>query len=315
MSQQYPLSEKMAQFVHWNSTFVGADEHIDSIRAAYDALSRNYTMPRDGSLSIHDETFSANGVEIAIRIYQPLGDAPKEGWPAVLYLHGGGWMVGGLDSHEFITAPLCRDLNAVVIAVDYRIAPEAVFPAAFDDCLAAWNYVQAQSGGLNIQTDNIVIAGDSAGGNLAAALTYALRHASIKPKGQALIYPSLTMDFNLPSHKTHANAPLLSTADMEMYRNLYAPDQSTYGDVRLSPLAADEFSGLPPTFVGIAEYDPLSDDGRIYVERLQDDGVEAHLHIGRGLLHSCLRMLRDCAETDQLYQQMMLAIKRMHQQP
>lgn len=313
MSQQYSLSEKMTQFVHWSSTFVGADDHIDSVRAAYEALSRNYTPLRDGSVLIRDEAFTANGIEIAIRIYQPLGEAPKQGWPAVLYLHGGGWVMGGLNSHEFVTAPLARDLNAVVIAVDYRMAPEAIFPAAFDDCLSAWQYVQEQSGRLKIQADNIVIAGDSAGGNLAAALVQALADAVVKPKGQALIYPSLTMDFNLPSHQEHAHAPLLTTAEMVGYRDTYAPDPSTHNDIRISPLAAADFSGVPPTFVGIAEYDPLSDDGRVYVEKLQAAGVNAELHVGQGLLHSCLRMLRDCAETDRLYQQMVLAIKKMHQ--
>lgn len=311
MVRDYDLSEEMAQLVHWSSTFVGADDHIDSVRAAYDALSRNYTPPRDDAIFIEEVSFEANGVSIALRLYRPKGRPPAAGWPVVLYLHGGGFMVGNLDSHEFVTAPMAKDLDAVVVAVDYRLAPESVYPAAFDDCLAAWRYVQAQSQVWQLDADRMALAGDSAGGMLVAALSEVLKHDDARPKGQVLIYPSLTAVEHFESHCEHAQAPLLSYRDMQHYWDQYAPDVTLRTQANLSPLSALSFAALPPTFVAVAEYDPLCDEGRAYVERLLAAGVEAYQHEGVGLVHGALRMWRDCPETHRLYQSCLQALRNM----
>jgi len=313
MAGHYPLFDAMLEFVETSGTFTGADDSIDSGRAAYDALCRYFTPQRSGNPVIEDLVLAAPGRDIPLRVYRPLGDAPAQGWPCVLYLHGGGWVVGGLDSHEFVAAPLACDTQSVVVVVDYRLAPEHVFPAAFDDCLAGWHYLQQNGTGLGIDAANVVVAGDSAGGNLTAALCLALAgQGGAAPVGQALIYPGLGTDHSLPSYRDNADAPLLTTADVEFYLQLYAPDPATHDDPRLAPLSAESLAGLPPAFVSVAEFDPLRDDGQLYVERLRGDGVEAQFHFGHGLLHGCLRALHRCPETARLYLAFAEAIAGMH---
>ncbi|WP_447594462.1 alpha/beta hydrolase [Aquipseudomonas campi] len=313
MSKRYPLAAAMRAFVETSNTFTAADDSIGAGRVAYDALCRHFTPARSGDPHIEDRLLQAPGRNIGLRLYRPLGDAPAGGWPCVLYLHGGGWVVGGLDSHEFVAAPLARDARALVVVADYRLAPEHVFPAAFDDSLAAWDYLQEQAAELGLDPARVVVAGDSAGGNLAAAVCLALvgrnGHA---PAGQALIYPALGIEQNLPSYRENADAPLLSSADIALYLRLYAPDPTSHRDPRLAPLAADSLAGLPPAFVAVAEFDPLRDDGRVYAERLREAGVPAHYHLGAGLLHSCLRALDDCPETARLYRAFVDAIRSMH---
>ncbi|WP_151816424.1 alpha/beta hydrolase, partial [Acinetobacter soli] len=116
----YALSEEMQSLVYWSSIYSPADADIDSVRAAYDAMCRHYTLPRDGKIEVEDRFVANDEHQVPVRVYLPKTNRPESGWPCVLYLHGGGWMVGGLDSHEFITSYLCQDLNAVVISVDYR---------------------------------------------------------------------------------------------------------------------------------------------------------------------------------------------------
>lgn len=312
MQRDYPLNELMREFVQTSATFTVADDSVAGVREAYDALCRHFTPSRNGNPVIEEHRIAAPGRDIPIRIYRPVGEAPPQGWPCVLYLHGGGWVVGGLDSHEFITSPLARDLSPVVVAVDYRLAPEHVFPAAFDDCLAAWQHLQARGEDYGIDTSRLVLAGDSAGGNLAAALCLEIaRTGGTAPRGQALIYPGLSTDHNTPSYRGNADAPLLSAADVEYYLQIYAPDPASHGDPRLAPLSAPSLVGMPPAFVAVAEFDPLRDDGQLYVERLQAVGVAAQFHFGRGLLHGCMRALERCPETARLYRHFSDAIAAM----
>jgi acetyl esterase len=312
MQRSYPLSKAMREFVETSAAFLAEDDSVRAGRAAYDALCRHFTPARDPRVVIEEHCVDGTGQPIPLRLYRPAGEPPPQGWPCVLYLHGGGWVVGGLDSHEFITMPMACDLSAVVIAVDYRLAPEHVFPAAFDDCAAAWRYLLAHGGDHQIDLSRLVIAGDSAGGNLAAALCLEIaRGEGTTPRGQALIYPVLGTDQNLPSYSDNADAPLLSAADNEYYLKVYAPDPASHEDPRLAPLAAPSLAGLPPAFVAIAEFDPLRDDGQCYVERLRAAGVAAQLHFGRGLLHGCMRALGKCPETTRLYEAFIEAMAAM----
>ena len=210
----YVLSEEMQSLVYWSSIYSPADADIDSVRAAYDAMCRHYTLPRDGKIEVEDRVVANAEHPVPVRIYSPKTKRPEAGWPCVLYLHGGGWMVGGLDSHEFITSYLCQDLNAVVIGVDYRMAPEHRFPAAFEDCLAVYQWLKEHGSDWQIDSENIVLAGDSAGGNLAAALAVHLQHSGLQAKGLALVYPCLTTALDTPAAQQHAHAPLLTTEDM-----------------------------------------------------------------------------------------------------
>jgi acetyl esterase len=312
MTSTYQLSAEMQSFVRQSALFPPTDNSLVEMRAAYDALCRYFTPPLPAGLLVEDHVFAVDGRQIPLRLYRPAADMPSGGWPCVLYLHGGGWMLGGLDSHAFIAAPLAQECAAVVLVVDYRRAPEHVFPAAFEDCMAVWDSLSASAGTLGINIARVVVAGDSAGGNLAAALCLAARERDGPPLcGQALIYPALASGRLLPSAIEHADAPLLSHADMAYYLAQYAPDPKQHTDPRLAPLAAESLQGLPPAFVAVAEYDPLRDDGLRYVQRLRESGVAAECHIGHGLLHGCLRFWPQGMETARMYRALLGAMHHL----
>jgi acetyl esterase len=293
----YPISPQLAAFVAKTESFTSTDSSLAGLRQSYNRMCQAFTPPTPGGLAVTD--FSLAGVNV--RSYLPTTPTPPEGWPCLLYIHGGGWVVGGLDSHDFICFELATALQVLVIAIDYRLAPEHPFPAAYADCRAVWQAVQAGEGPHAINLKRLVVAGDSAGGNLAAALCLGLRDdGQPLPNAQVLIYPGLGGPADLPSRRDCMDAPLLSTADTDSYLALYllgAGKPSPYA----MPLLAEDFSGLPKAFIAVAQFDPLRDDGRLYAERLQAGGVDVLLYPGKGLIHGCLRARGAVAEVDQLY--------------
>ena len=312
MASTYQLSEEMQSFVNQCALFQPADDGLSEMRVAYDALCRYFTPALPDGLQVEDHVLPVAGRHIPLRLYRPAVAMPPAGWPCVLYLHGGGWMLGGLDSHAFIAAPLAQECAAAVLVVDYRLAPEHVFPAAFEDCLVVWNTLRVDGLTLGINAARVVVAGDSAGGNLAAAVCLAARVRNGPSLcGQALIYPALAAGPTQPSALEHADAPLLSSVDMAYYLAQYAPDLAMHADPHLAPLAASNLAALPPAFVAVAEYDPLCDDGLRYVERLQAHGVAAECYFGHGLLHGCLRFWPQGMETARMYRALVAAICRM----
>ncbi|MEX3775059.1 alpha/beta hydrolase [Pseudomonas sp. MYb118] len=291
----YPLSEQMMAFVQKTLSFNSADTSLAAMREAYSAMCRAFTPQRPAGLYVVD--FELAGVRV--RAYQPPLSSPPEGDPCVLYLHGGGWVVGDLDSHDFICAELASTLNTLVIAVDYRLAPEHPYPAGFHDCLSVWRALRA--GPFHLDPERTLVAGDSAGGNLAAALCLALRAAGEPmPAAQVLIYPGLGGDRRLPSRSECSDAPLLSSRDVEDYHALYLGARAPCAQAM--PLLADDFSGLPPALIAVAQFDPLRDDGVHYAERLTAAGVATTLYYGEGLVHGCLRGRGRVAEVDALYE-------------
>ena len=216
-------------------------------------------------------------------------------------MHGGGWVVGGLDSHDFICFELASALQVLVIAIDYRLAPEYPFPAAYQDCRAVWQAIQAGQAPHAINLQRLVVMGDSAGGNLAAALCLGLRDdGQPLPVAQVLIYPGLGGPADLPSRRDCMDAPLLSTADTDCYLAMYLHAAGTPSAYAM-PLLAEYFGGLPKALIAVAQFDPLRDDGMLYAERLQQAGVPAVLYPGKGLVHGCLRARGQAPEVDQLY--------------
>lgn len=291
----YRLSASMAAFVSRTLSFSSDDSSIAGLRRGYDEMCRAFTPQPPVGLEVVD--FQLSGV--AVRSYRPPIQPPSSGWPCVLYLHGGGWVVGGLDSHDFICFELAMALGAMVVAVDYRLAPENPFPAGFEDCLSVWRALR--SGPFWFDPQKMLVAGDSAGGNLAAALCLALRDAGEPlPSAQVLIYPGLGGDEHLPSRSECADAPLLSSSDVDCYHALYLRG-SAEPDAYAMPLLAEDFTGLPPAFIAVAQFDPLRDDGVRYAERLTD----ATLYYGEGLVHGCLRARGQVAEVDRLYENLL----------
>ncbi|WP_392893494.1 alpha/beta hydrolase [Pseudomonas migulae] len=292
----YPLSDEMTAFVEKTVSFNSTDSSLAGLRQAYSEMCRAFTPPRPAGLYVLD--FELAGVPV--RSYQPQRSSPSDGDPCVMYLHGGGWVVGDLDSHDFICAELAATLGVLVIAVDYRLAPEHPFPAGFDDCLGVWRALR--NGPFRLDPARTLVAGDSAGGNLAAALCLALRDAGEPlPAAQVLIYPGLGGDHRLPSRSECVDAPLLSSSDVDCYHALYLRG-SQQPPAYAMPLLAQDLSGLPPALITVAQFDPLRDDGVQYAERLNAAGVAATLYYGEGLVHGCLRGRGQVAEVDALYE-------------
>lgn len=288
----YPLSKEMTAFVEKTVSFNSTDSSLAGLRRAYSEMCRAFTPARPAGLYVVDFVLSG----VAVRSYQP----PVSGTSCIVYLHGGGWVVGDLDSHDFICAELASTLGVLVIAVDYRRAPEHPFPAAFDDCLKVWRALR--TGPFQLVPERMLVAGDSAGGNLAAALCLALRDASEPlPCAQALIYPGLGGDHRLPSRSECADAPLLSNSDVDCYHALYLRG-TRHPSAYAMPLLATDFRGLPPAWIAVAQFDPLRDDGVRYAEQLNAAGGAATLYVGEGLVHGCLRARGQMVEVDELYQ-------------
>ena len=283
-------------FVEKTVSFNSTDSSLDGLRQAYSEMCRAFTPPRPVGLYVVD--FELAGV--TVRSYQPPVSPPTSGAPCVVYLHGGGWVVGDLDSHDFICAELASTLGVLVIAVEYRLAPEHPFPAAFDDCLGVWRALR--TGPFKLDPKRTLVAGDSAGGNLAAALCLALRDAGEPlPAAQVLIYPGLGGDQQLPSRSECIDAPLLASSDVDCYHALYLRGTRQPGAYAM-PLLTEHFKGLPPAFIAVAQFDPLRDDGMLYAEQLQAAGVTTTLYYGEGLVHGCLRARGQVAEVDLLYE-------------
>jgi acetyl esterase len=284
----------MSAFIDKTLGFTAPDDSLASSREAYRQMCRAFTPPRPATLVIEDLHVAG----VAIRAYHPRTAPPLAGWPCILYLHGGGWVVGDLDSHDFICTELADTLAVLVVAVDYRLAPEHPFPAGFENCLAVWHHLAELP--FAIDPRRRAVAGDSAGGNLAAALCLALRDAGQpQPRAQVLIYPALGGPAHLPSRDECFDAPLLSSGDLQRYDAMYLcdADPTPYA----APLLADDLGGLAPAWVAVAQWDPLRDDGVLYNQRLNAAEVDAALYVGKGLVHGCLRARGEVLEVDQMY--------------
>lgn len=256
------------------------DFTIDQQRAVYDRLCRAFFTGYPQGLHIETTAIATPARTIPIRVYRA---AQPDTAAMVLYLHGGGFILGGLESHDDICAELCARTGYEVVSVDYRLAPEHVHPAQSDDAMAAFDWA------ARTYKCPIVLAGDSAGGNLAAGIAHRTRGQPRAPIGQMLIYPGLGGDMSKGSYVTHAEAPMLTVRDLVFYRDIRTGGRDWPGDVALSPLADTDFAGLPPTLIVTAECDPLSSDGEVYRDRILAASGKAHWVEERGLVHSYLR--------------------------
>jgi acetyl esterase/lipase len=217
---------------------------------------------------------------IKLRIYRPLGTAADEVLPALVYYHGGGWVIGDLDSHDVACRHYANAAKCRVVSVDYRMAPEHKFPAAVDDCAAATAWAIAQSEALHIRRDRVAVGGDSAGGNLAAVMALMARDGDLPPLTfQLLVYPVTDLGMTHESYARTTEGLLLTSKTMDWFIDLYLPGPKDRADWRASPLRAADLAGVAPALVLTASYDPLCDEGVAYAERLEREGVRViHLH-------------------------------------
>lgn len=259
-------------------------------RACYGRMCQHFHAGRPHGMIVNDLICPGPAGPTKLRQYIP-PDFASLG-PAMIYLHGGGYILGDLDSHDDICCGIAQQASMMVIAVDYRLAPEHRFPAAFDDCLSSTKWVFANTGALEINPARIIIGGDSAGGNLAAATCLKLRdEAHPLPVGQVLIYPALGGDKTKGSYVSRANAPGLTTADMAYYDAMYLGSQGDphHASKFRAPLLETDFTGLPDAYLVACEWDPLRDDCFDYAAALNAAGVSADVRHEPELVHACLR--------------------------
>lgn len=246
---------------------------------------------------------------ISLRLYRPAG-APGPA-PTLVYYHGGGWVIGDLDTHDVLCRQLADEAGCVVVAVDYRMGPEHRFPAAPDDCLAATRWLQAQAGALGLDPARFAVGGDSAGGNLAAVVCLAWRDAgaTVPLAFQLLIYPATDMRAMAPSHTSNGQGYVLTSDTIAYFQGHYlGPDQLT--DWRASPLLHGNLAGLPPALVLTAGFDPLRDEGRQYADALSAAGSTAQYVCFERQIHGFITMGRVIDEANTAVGLCALALRR-----
>jgi acetyl esterase len=245
--------------------------------------------PLPQGVTVSNRTIPGPAGAIPVRLYRPDSAAAEAKLPALVFAHGGGWVFGNLDSHDVLCAQLAIGAGIAVVAVDYRLAPEARFPGAFDDVVAGLKWVAANGAAVGIDPAKLAIGGDSAGGNLAAAVAlWARDNGGPKLRLQMLAYPVTDLVARSDSYRLFNDGYGLNAVTMEWFIEHYTPDKATRGDWRVSPLRAKSLANLPPALVITAGYDTLRDEGRAYAWRLQKEGTVADLVEFGGMLHGFL---------------------------
>lgn len=255
---------------------------------------RTFTQPDPPQVgSVRDLQAPGPAGPIPLRSYRPAGAPADAVLPVLVYYHGGGWVIGDLDTHDVLCRQLCNLSGCAVVAVDYRMGPEHRFPAAVDDALAATRWVRSQARELKLDPGRLAVGGDSAGGNLAAVVALAAREAGDLPIAfQLLIYPATDQRRGAPSHAANGQGYLLTKENMDYFHDHYIPDPAQDLDWRASPLLHENHAKLPPAFVLTAGYDPLRDEGLQYAHKLSEAGNRAALVNFERQIHGFITMGR-----------------------
>lgn len=238
---------------------------------------------------IVDRTIDGPAGRLRLRLYRPAGSVARP-LPTILFFHGGGFVIGSLEGYDLPCRYFCARTGCAVVAVDYRLAPEHKFPAAIDDGVASFRWLAADGHALGLDPTRIVIAGDSAGGTIAAAVAQQMRGTPQMPCLQWLIYPATDLAEERPSHASCGEGFLLTRADLEWFREQYLDGLAEMADPRVSPLRAADLSGLPPALVFTAGFDPLRDEGQAYAARLAESGVKTVHREFDSLIHGFVGM-------------------------
>ncbi len=274
---------KVLEAVPFQLTTAGG---VAASRQRFRDLPRRQVHP---DVRTEDRTIAGPAGPIPIRVYRPPMDSEAT-LPVVVFLHGGGWSVGDLDTYDGDARNHAVGAGAVVVTVDYRLAPEHPYPAAVEDAWAATQWAAAHAEELGADPDRLAVAGDSAGGNLAAVVAQLARDAGGPPiRFQLLWYPATTWDTSLPSFAENANAPLLDGSAVKGFARWYVGDLDlSTMPATLAPARTDDLTRLPPAYIAVAGHDPLRDDGARYAELLGAAGVAAELHNAETLIHGYL---------------------------
>lgn len=278
--ENYQLDPEMTAYLTDSLQYYPNDQDytVEDERRCYDRMCRAFQAPIPQGISFADHTVNVADGDLKIRIYEK---PAAETATTILYFHGGGFVLGGLESHHSICAEISDQCGYRLIAVDYRLAPEFTYPTQIKEAVEVF---------LSIDQGKTIAAGDSAGGLLAAALCIAQCDKAQRPVGQLLIYPALGgQQFDYDSYENLSNAPGLTRTDIHRYLSLWSNDQFSWADPLFAPLSFDQFEKLPPCIAIAAEYDPLKDDAKAYVNKLNDAGVSSDYFEEVGLIHGYLR--------------------------
>lgn len=261
---------------------------VPQARAAYEAGAEVLDLPRAALARVEDLRVPvAETTAVSARLYAPAVDK----LPVLLYFHGGGFTIGGLETHDSLCRQIALRGGIAVLALDYRLAPEHRFPTAVDDCWAAVRWLAGKGGELGLDTRRLAVGGDSAGGTLAAVTALHARDIGLPLRAQLLITPGTMAHADTPSHRLFANGFLLDAVTIAWFFAHYisAADRE---DWRFAPMNADDLDGLTPACVVLAECDPLVDEGLAYADRLRASGVAVSLELARGVTHDFIKMGR-----------------------
>jgi acetyl esterase len=303
---RFDLDGGVRAFIRRTESFyegMPVDAPTARIRLAYDRMCEGFALPHPPGLRAREGILHAQNPtrELRVRSYATPDAIPHR---VVLFFHGGGFVVGGLDSHDSVCADLAAGAEVAVAALDYRLSPEHRYPAALDDAEAAYD-------DLLDSHQAVIVAGDSAGATLAVALCLRLRRlGKPMPWAQVLLYPMLHPDCARAIGGPKAEAPLLPAVNLSGYRRLYTgrPAEVTE-DPELAPLATRDFAGLPPAAIFAADIDPLAEDSHDYAEALRESGVAVSLHPGTGLVHG---YLRGRAASDRIAEEFSAIVSALH---
>lgn len=230
-----------------------------------------------------------DGARLPARLVAPAAEAPL---PVLLYLHGGGFTIGSVATHDTLCRELAHQAGCAVLSLDYRLAPEHRFPTAQNDAWDALQWLAGQGAALGLDTTRLAVGGDSAGGTLAAVCAIAARDAGLPLALQLLFYPGCAAFQDTPSHQRFAKGFVLESASIDWFFDQVQPDRPARADWRFAPLNAPDVDGVAPAWIGLAECDPLVDEGVLYADKLRAAGVAVDLEIYRGVVHEFIKMGR-----------------------
>lgn len=299
------LDKEVLAFITKTKGFFPANATALSIgeqRALYNDMCRAFTQ--QPAKAVERKEYLLSERDVPVREYRT--ELKNNNLPIVIYYHGGGFVVGDLNSHDDVCASICAFTDFKVISVDYKLAPEFKHPQAFDDAYAVFQTVAMNT------TQAVLVVGDSAGATLAASVSSMARNNKKQPAAQVLIYPYLGSPNNCGSYVEHAEAPMLSTSDMKYYDQMRIDSsQAPPDDETFAPLWSTDFKGLPPTAIFAAQCDPLCDDGDIYAKHIRSAGGKAHCTIEPGLVHGYLRARHSATRAKESFERILLAIQTM----
>jgi acetyl esterase len=288
------LDEDSAKLLAWrreiNAPFFQDLTPVEA-RAAMTAARVAANVAPPAVKEVRDHSIVAPGRAIAARRYAPDSTADDKPGPALIFFHGGGWVIGDLESHDILCRQIANEYGGVVIAIEYRLAPESCFPAAVEDAEAATAWVFAHAAELGIDPSRVAVGGDSAGGNLAAVVALLARDRRLPPLAfQALLYPCTDLTLSRGSYDVAADGLPVTAATMTWFRDHYLAAEEQQVDWRASPLFAPSLRGVAPAYIVTAGFDPLADEGDAYVRRLRRSGVSVvHRHYP-GQIHGFMTM-------------------------